>query len=99
LGLDFFGETWPEEYRGDLLVAMHGSWNRTEPSGYNLTRYQLDEEGNYLGEESFISGWLQGKSALGRPVDVSIRPGGLIYISDDKAGVIYRVNYHGNNEK
>jgi glucose/arabinose dehydrogenase len=53
----------------------------------------LDSQGKYLGEEDFITGWLQGDEVIGRPVDILIKPGGIIYISDDKAGVIYRVVY------
>ena len=87
---------WPEEYRNDLLVAYHGSWNRKEPTGYKIVRFLHDEEGNYLGQEDFISGWLQGGRALGRPVDILIQPDGAMYISDDKAGVIYRVVYRGD---
>lgn len=103
LGLAFFpeearlpdGQGWPEEYWHNLLVAYHGSWNRSVPTGYKIVRYKLDEQGNYLGEEDFISGWLQQNNALGRPVDILIQPGGKIYISDDKAGVIYLVRYEG----
>jgi glucose/arabinose dehydrogenase len=94
LGLAFFPEEgWPEKYWYNLLVAYHGSWNRTVPTGYKIVRYILDFQGNYLGEEDFITGWLQGDEAIGRPVDILIKPGGIIYISDDKAGVIYRVIY------
>jgi glucose/arabinose dehydrogenase len=94
LGLAFFPEEgWPEKYWHNLLVAYHGSWNRTVPTGYKIVRYILDSKGNYLGEEDFITGWLQGNEAIGRPVDILIKPGGIIYISDDKAGVIYRVIY------
>lgn len=92
LGLAFFPEEgWPKEYWHNLLVAYHGSWNRTEPTGYKLVRYRLDEQGNYLGSEDFISGWLENGRALGRPVDILIQPGGVIFVSDDKAGVIYRI--------
>lgn len=92
LGLSFFPEEgWSEEYWHNLLVAYHGSWNRTEPTGYKLVRYKLDAQGNYLGEEDFISGWLKEDRALGRPVDILIQPGGTIFVSDDKAGVIYRI--------
>ena len=93
LGLDFIPEEgWPEEYWHNMIVAFHGSWNRTEPTGYKLMRYQLDENGNFLGVEDFISGWLaEDGSALGRPVDILIEPGGVMYISDDKANVVYRV--------
>lgn len=98
LGLAFIPEEgWPEEYWYDLLVAYHGSWNKTEPTGYKIVRIPLDEEGNPEGEpQDFISGWLQSDgSALGRPVDLLVQPGGVLYVTDDKAGVVYRVTYQG----
>src|SRR3989344_2036312 len=92
LGLAFVPEEgWPEEYWYDLLVAFHGSWNRSEPTGYKIARIKLDAQGNYEGQEDFITGWLQGNQALWRPVDILVQPGGVMYISDDKAGLIYRV--------
>ena len=97
LGLAFFPEErWPKEYWHNLLVAYHGSWNRSTPTGYKIVRFKLDPQGNYLGEEDFISGWLQKNDALGRPVDILIQPGGKIYISDDKTGVIYLLQYDGS---
>ncbi len=93
LGLAFFPDRgWPPEYRNDLLVAYHGSWNRSVPTGYKIVRYRLDPSGQYRGVEDFITGWLtsEGK-ALGRPVDIMILPTGVLFISDDKAGVVYRV--------
>ena len=94
LGLAFIPEEgWPEEYWYDLLVAYHGSWNRTEPTGYKVVRHRLDGEGNYLGEEDFISGWLSEEGALGRPVDILTQVGGIMYITDDKAGVVYKITY------
>ncbi len=94
LGLAFFPAEWPKEYRYHLLVAYHGSWNRSVPTGYKVVRYKLDQQGNYLGEEDFISGWLTDQGALGRPVDILIKDDGEIFISDDKAGVVYRVVYN-----
>jgi hypothetical protein len=95
LGLAFFPEEgWPEEYWHDLLVAYHGSWNRSVPTGYKIVRYHLDSRGNYLGEEDFITGWLTPAGAVGRPVDILIQPGGKLYISDDRAGLIYKVAYN-----
>lgn len=95
LGLAFIPDTngWPKEYWYDLLIAFHGSWNRSEPTGYKIVRYPLDEKGNREGEPvDFISGWLQKDgTALGRPVGLLIEDGGVLYISDDKAGVIYKV--------
>ena len=94
LGLDFFPLTgWPEEFRYDLLVAYHGSWNRTEPTGYKIVRYLLGEDGSYEGVEDFITGWLSNNQSSGRPVDIKITENQTIYISDDKAGLIYKVEY------
>lgn len=94
LGLAFVPEEgWPEEYWYNLLVAYHGSWNRTEPTGYKVVRVKLDANGNYFGTEDFITGWLaEDGSVIGRPVDILIQPGGVMYISDDKAGIIYKVS-------
>jgi glucose/arabinose dehydrogenase len=96
LGIAFIPEEsfWPEEYWNDVLVAYHGSWNRSTPIGYSIERLLLDEYGNIIGEQPFITGWLPPGSsrALGRPVDLVFMNGSL-YISDDHAGVIYRVSY------
>lgn len=96
LGLVFIPDSWPEEYRGDLLVAYHGSWNRSTPTGYKVVRIKLDEKGNYEGVEDFITGWLDNVSsaegALGRPVDLLFDKQGNLYLSDDKAGIIYKVS-------
>lgn len=93
LGLAFVPEEgWPEDWWYDLIVAYHGSWNRSEPTGYKLVRYNLDEKGTVLGTEDFVSGWLTPKGALGRPVDIVIQPGGTMFVSDDKAGVVYKIS-------
>lgn len=89
LGLAFFPESGWDEFNDDLLVAYHGSWNRTEKTGYKIVRYQLNQNGTYLQGEDFITGWLDQDTVLGRPVDILIASDGIIYISDDKAGVIY----------
>lgn len=83
LGLTFFN--------GDLLVAYHGSWNRSVPTGYKIVRIKLDKQGNSIGMEDFITGWLKDGKALGRPVDIEAGNQGTLFITDDKAGVIYRV--------
>lgn len=95
LGLAFFPEEgWPEKYWHDLLVAYHGSWNRSTPTGYKIVRIPLDEKGNLEGEiQDFITGWLTDKGVWGRPVDVFIDYNKTIYITDDRAGVVYRVSY------
>lgn len=92
LGLTFItGSQFPSDWKGDLLVARHGSWNRSQPIGYDVVR--LHVQGNtIIGEIPFISGWLDSRNAmLGRPVDVIFGPDGALYLSDDKANVIYRI--------
>lgn len=96
LGLAFVPEEgWPDGLGNDLLVAFHGSWNRSEPTGYKIARVKLDGKGNMQGMEDFISGWLfkDGKTSLGRPVALLALPGGIMYVTDDKAGVVYQVQY------
>lgn len=98
LGLAFVPKGFgPTDWENDLIVAFHGSWNRSEPTGYKLVRIKLDDKGNYLGAEDFVTGWLQRNSALGRPVDVLIQSGGVMYVSDDKAGVIYKISNLNSN--
>lgn len=93
LGLAFVPEEgWPEKYWHNLIVAYHGSWNRSAPTGYKLVRIKLDAMGKYLGTEDFITGWLKDGKAIGRPVDILARPGGTAFITDDFAGVIYKLN-------
>ncbi len=95
LGLTFIPEEgWPEDLWYDLLVAYHGSWNRSVPTGYKIVRMSLDEQGNQTGDfEDFVTGWLRPDGRkIGRPADIRALPGGVIYISDDGAGKIYRVS-------
>ena len=92
LGLRFITGSQFSTWSGDLLVARHGSWNRSQPVGYDIIR--LDVESNkVVGEYPFITGWLTQKNEkLGRPVDVIFGPDGALYISDDKTNIIYRVS-------
>ena len=97
LGLKFYdGDMFPEEYRGDIFIAEHGSWNRTKKIGYRITRVKI-KDNKSVGYEPFISGWLEKdiNDAWGRPVDVVILEDGSMLISDDYANVIYRVTYSG----
>ena len=91
LGLAFIDSAqFPPSWQGDLLVSYHGSWNRSVPTGYKIVK--MNVEGNkIIGEEDFITGFLQGSSALGRPVDLEFDNSGSLYISDDKIGVIYKI--------
>ncbi len=93
LGMRFYsGTQFPAVYRKQVFIAEHGSWNRSKKSGYRITLVKLD--GNRaVAYEPFISGWLEGESAWGRPVDLLVLPDGSMLISDDYAGAIYRVSY------
>ncbi len=100
LNLAFYTATmFPPEYRNNLFVTLHGSWNRSIPTGYKVLRIKLDEQGQPKGgAEDFITGWIRpGETRkgvwMGRPVGVAIGPEGAMYISDDSAGVVYRVTW------
>ena len=85
-------EVFPEEYRNSIFIAEHGSWNRTVPDGYRITRVQL--EGNKaIKYEVFAEGWLNGAEKLGRPVDILEMLDGSLLVSDDHANCIYRISY------
>jgi glucose/arabinose dehydrogenase len=94
LGMRFYtGKMFPSEYKNQIFIAEHGSWNRSVPIGYRVARVRLD--GNRVVEQQiFAEGWLQGEQAWGRPVDVLVMPDGALLVSDDRAGAIYRISYH-----
>jgi len=96
LGLRFYqGQQFPAEYKNQLFVAQHGSWNRTEPQGYRVVLVKFNHE-QAISEQDFISGWLnKDGEVLGRPVDILTLANGSLLISDDKLGVIYKVSYQG----
>lgn len=93
LGLRFYtGDAFGAEYKNQLFIAEHGSWNRSKPVGYRVSVVKLDENGKALSYENFASGWLQPDGeVLGRPVDVQLMPDGALLVSDDFSGVIYRI--------
>src|SRR5580658_428364 len=100
LGLAFYeGSNFPAEYRNNIFVAFHGSWNRSVPTGYKVVRVKIDEKGLPVGgAEDFITGWLapgEKKKGrwMGRPVGIAFDADGAMYLSDDAGGVIYRVTY------
>lgn len=97
LGMLFYtGEQYPEPYRGDVLLAEHGSWNRSDeagPIGYRLIHARRDNSGT-LHYEVFVDGWLnEDGSRWGRPVDLLELPDGSLLVSDDEADVIYQLRY------
>ena len=95
LGLAFYaGSQFPPEYRGDLLVALHGSWNRSVPVGYKVIRVKLG--GATPTAEDFATGWLAGGRSWGRPVDLVVAPDGALLVSDDSLGAVYRISYRSH---
>ncbi|HUF89149.1 MAG TPA: sorbosone dehydrogenase family protein [Gemmatimonadota bacterium] len=95
LGIRFYdGEMFPAEYRGDLFIAEHGSWNRSEKIGYRVMRVGIEND-EAVSYEPFAEGWLQGEDDWGRPVDVLVMPDGALLVSDDENGVVYRIAYAG----
>lgn len=98
IGMSFYdGAMFPGEYRHDIFIAEHGSWNRSEKIGYRVTRVKV-ENGEAVGYEPFAEGWLQGQDEWGRPADVLVTPDGALLVSDDANGVIYRISYAGDGE-
>ncbi|MFQ6674627.1 MAG: PQQ-dependent sugar dehydrogenase, partial [Fidelibacterota bacterium] len=96
LGLGFYsGNQFPGDYRGDLFVACHGSWNSSVRVGYKVIRITM-ENGLPVRFHDFVTGFLgSGAKVLGRPVDVVAGPRGALFVSDDYRGVIYRIVYPG----
>jgi glucose/arabinose dehydrogenase len=87
---------FPESYKNQIFIAEHGSWNRAEKIGYRIQMVSNTTDGK-PSYDSFIEGWLDDaeQEAWGRPVDVIIAADGAMLISDDQAGLIYRVIYKG----
>ena len=95
LGVRFYtGDMFPEEYRGQIFIAEHGSWNRSEKIGYRITLVRL-EDGAPVSYEPFAEGWLQGEAVSGRPVDLLVLADGSMLVSDDLSGKLYRISYEG----
>jgi glucose/arabinose dehydrogenase len=93
LGMRFYtGKMFPAEYRGQVLIAEHGSWNRSTPTGYRVSLVRL-KGGRAVSYEPFVDGWLSEGRAWGRPVDLQVMPDGSLLVSDDRAGAIYRITH------
>jgi glucose/arabinose dehydrogenase len=103
IGMRFYtGRMFPAEYRNQIFIAEHGSWNRSTPLGYRIMLARV-EANKVMSYTPFAEGWLQGTrssrgdttigNAWGRPADVLVMPDGALLVSDDEAGVIYRISY------
>lgn len=93
LGMRFYeGSQFPANYQGAIIVAEHGSWNRTKKSGYRVMSVHLNGD-KVTTYEPLLEGFEQNEQAWGRPADVQPLPDGSLLVSDDLAGAIYRVTY------
>ncbi|AZO57250.1 MULTISPECIES: sorbosone dehydrogenase family protein [unclassified Mesorhizobium] len=97
LNIAFYdGKSFPPEYRGDAFVALHGSWNRGNRTGYKIVRL-LFKDGKPTGEyEDFMTGFVTSNGEVwGRPVGVAVAGDGSLIVSEDGNGTIWRVTYDG----
>jgi glucose/arabinose dehydrogenase len=93
LGLRFYtGTMFPPAYQNRIIIALHGSWNRTHKTGFKLMQVTLLPE-QPPQAEVFAEGWLQGEEFWGRPVDVQVMQDGSLLVSDDWNGALYRITY------
>ena len=94
LGIEFYqGDQFPDEYRHQIFIAEHGSWNRSEKSGYRLAIVRVGDDGQPVSYEAFAQGWLRDGENWGRPVDLEHMPDGSLLVSDDQRGKVYRISY------
>jgi glucose/arabinose dehydrogenase len=97
MGMRFYtGSMFPAEYKNNMFIAMHGSWNRTSKQGYSVVRATVGSDGKVT-LQPFLEGFLQDAKAdppmWGRPVDVLVMKDGALLVSDDYNGIVYRVSY------
>lgn len=93
LGIRFFDPmTAPAGFEGAALVALHGSWNRSRLVGYKVVSLHFDALGR-VEERDFLTGFELDEDVIGRPVEMAFGPDGAIYVSDDYAGVVYRIGW------
>jgi len=95
LGMRFYtGSMFGNEYKNQIFIAEHGSWNRKDPIGYRVSLVKIDANAKSLGYSTFADGWLQPNGdVLGRPVDIEIMKDGSMLVSDDHSGAVYRITY------
>src|SRR3954468_23963827 len=94
LGMRFYtGNMFPKAYKNAMIVARHGSWNRSKKVGGDLVLVKLNKDGSMKSMEPFITGFLEDNKYIGRPVDVMQMKDGSLLVSDDWNGAVYRVTY------
>jgi glucose/arabinose dehydrogenase len=91
----YTGSMFPPEYKNQIFICEHGSWNRSKKVGYRVVHVRVDEKTDRAEtSEVFAQGWLNGdETEWGRPVDVQVMPDGALLVSDDYAGAVYRISY------
>ncbi len=94
------GDQFPASYKGDILAAQHGSWNKKIRTGYEVIRVPLHQTGRAGGEyEDFLTGFVTPDGKVwGRPVGVAVAPDGSLLVSDDGSNSIWRVSYVGGKK-
>jgi glucose/arabinose dehydrogenase len=98
LGFAFYnGDQFPAEYRGEMFLALHGSWNRAQRTGYEVVRVPLHQQGKATGEyQDFLTGFVTEEGKVwGRPVGIAVAKDGSLLVSDDGSDSIWRVSYEG----
>lgn len=94
LGMRFYtGKMFPANYKGQIFIAEHGSWNRSVKIGYRISVIKLNSRNIPVSYFPFAQGWLKGNTVTGKPVDIQIMPDGAMLVSDDFAGMIYRISF------
>jgi glucose/arabinose dehydrogenase len=94
LGMRFYtGSMFPKSYKNAIIVARHGSWNRSKKFGGDVAVIKLNKDGTVKSIEPFITGFLEDNKYVGRPVDVLQMKDGSLLVSDDWNGAVYRVTY------
>jgi glucose/arabinose dehydrogenase len=94
LGMRFYtGNMFPKAYKNAIIVARHGSWNRSKKVGGDVVVVKLNKDGTMKSMEPFITGFLEDNKYIGRPVDVMQMKDGSLLVSDDWNGAVYRVTY------
>jgi glucose/arabinose dehydrogenase len=90
----YTGSQFPADYKNNIILAEHGSWNRHKFQGGRLMRITTDPEGKEVKQTEFASGWIGADGKYrGRPSDVVVAKDGSLMVADDFTGSIYRISY------
>jgi glucose/arabinose dehydrogenase len=89
----YTGSMFPKSYKNAIILARHGSWNRSKKVGGDLLVVRLNKDGTVKSTEPFLTGFLEDNKYIGRPVDVLQMKDGSLLVSDDWNGAVYRITY------